>query len=117
MEENNVSKFEKKEVEIESKLYRLEEMYDAMQASLENAKKVKNEQEMLIEIVKKSKKHNLFKDFIESEEKQTKELEQQIPILENRAQLLKNAIETCKGNEEIEKAMTVLLEALGVFSE
>ena len=50
--ENQIENSEQKEVEIESKLYRMIEMLDAMKASLENAKKVKSEQELLIKVLK-----------------------------------------------------------------
>ena len=45
------------------------EMLDAMKASLENAKKVKSEQELLIKVLKESEYVETFKEFIESEEK------------------------------------------------
>lgn len=117
MEENNVSKFEKLEENIESKVYRLEEMYDAMQASLENAKKVKSEQELLIEIIKNDEKHDIFEEFIKSEEEQITQLAKQIDVLSTRADQLRSAIDICKENEEIEKAMTLMLDALGVFAQ
>lgn len=115
--ENPTKKFEQKEVEIESKLYRMIEMLDAMKASLENAKKVKSEQELLIKVLKESEYVETFKEFIESEEKQNEDLGSQIMTLELRAELLEQAIDACKANTEIEKAMTLVLDALGVFAQ
>lgn len=115
--ENPIKNSEQKEVEIESKLYRMIEMLDAMKASLENAKKVKSEQELLIKVLKESEYIETFKEFIESEEKQNNELGSQIATLELRAELLGQAIDACKANTEIEKVMTLVLDALGVFAQ
>ena len=115
--ENPIENSEQKEVEIESKLYRMIEMLDAMKASLENAKKVKSEQELLIEVLKASEHVETFKEFIESEKEQNNELGSQITTLELRAELLEQAINACKANIEIEKAMTLVLDALGVFAQ
>ena len=58
-----------------------------------------------------------LKSFIESEEKQNEDLGSQITTLELRAELLEQAINACKANTEIEKAMTLVLDALGVFAQ
>lgn len=102
-------------VEFDTKLYRLIEMHDAMLQSIDNAKKVKEEQELLIDILKNSDYAKTFENFIKENQKQSENLASQIVVLSLRSDLLQKTITLCKNDSKIEETVTILLSALGVF--
>ena len=95
----------------------LEEMYDAMQDSIDNANRVIAEQTVLIEVIEKSDKADDLKDLIESLKEQNSNIAAQVETLAGRRthfELLKQWV-----NENPEKNDEVLhsfIEFLGVFS-
>lgn len=107
---------EKCKIAIEKLTYRLEEMSDSMQQSVDNALSVKHEQVLLIDCLSTSAQADTFKDLIESCKLQIDELEKQITTLCIRKQLLDNVVNECKQNEKIENIVSTLLKALGVFA-
>lgn len=120
--ENNVINFPsnqpaQQQIEIEDLTYRLEEMSEAMDMSIANANNVAKEQMLLVEVIKASDKADKFKDFIESCEKQIESLKAQATALAMRTALLKQVVTKCKADENISKAVSMLLEALGVFKQ
>ena len=120
--ENNVINFPNNQpaqqhIEIEDLTYRLEEMSEAMDMSIANANKVAKEQALLIEVIKASDKADKFKDFVESCEKQIDSLKTQATALAMRNSILKQVVAKCKENKNISKAISMLLEALGVFKQ
>lgn len=120
--ENNVITFPgnqpaQQQIEIEDLTYRLEEMSEAMDVSIANANKVAKEQALLIEVIKASDKADKFEDFVESCEKQIESLKAQATALAMRNALLKQVVAKCKADENISKAVSMLLEALGVFKQ
>ena len=96
---------------------RLEEMYDAMQDSIDNANRVIAEQTGLIEVIEKSDKADDLKDLVESLKEQNSNIAAQVETLGGRRthfELLKQWV-----NENPEKNDEVLhsfVEFLGVFS-
>ena len=116
--DNKVVDFENKQkIEIPDQNYRLAEMADAMDQSIANAKKVANEQALLMNIVTKSDKAKDFKDFVKQCEQQVNNINAQVTTLEIRSSLLKQVVEKCNDNEEISRVVSMLLKALGVFEQ
>lgn len=103
-----------KEQEVESKLYRLIEMNDAIYGSIDNAEKVKKEQLFLIEVLKNNNKDSIFDELIKTEEEQVKTLDEQINTLSERGILLTSVIGTCSIDKDVDKVVTSLMLALGL---
>lgn len=98
-------------------LGRLEEMYDAMQGSIDNANNVIAQQHALIEVLEKSDEAEQFKDFIESLKAKTADIGSQVEVLAGRRthfEIIKAwAAENPEKNDEI---LHSFIEFLGVFS-
>ena len=110
----NVQNVETKK-ENKSKIYRLDEMADAMEASKANAEKILAQQVELIEYLKKSES-DTFKQLISDMEKQNKSLKHQIATLEHRHTLLLEVLEDCK-QENITKVIDKFVDAIGMFND
>ena len=106
----------RKSVELEEQTYRLEEMCDAMKQSLDNCSLVIEQQDELIKIVLASEKATNFRNFISDSEKQLERLKEQKSTLSVRQDMLKQVVDACKENKEIARIVTMLVIALGVFS-
>jgi len=104
------------EGKMELKTYRLEEMLDAMKNSLENAKKVKAEEEDLVAIIEEHAAEK-FADFIKAQRESINNLSKQIETLENRATSLDTVVARCKDDSSFAEGITMLLNALGVFND
>lgn len=104
-------------VEIEKQTYRLEEMADAMQQSIDNAMNVASEQQSLIDVLTASDKANDFTELVESCKQQIIDIENQVKILAFRKNLLAIVINACKDDEKTEEIVSVLLDALAVFNK
>lgn len=96
-------------------IYRFEEMKDAMEASINNLDKVKEQQAKLLKIVESDKDAEYFKDFIEESKKQQENFEKQRNELEVKIALLVTLLDKCKANEEVSQAVYTLCEILGLF--
>lgn len=115
-----IIKFETESNEqVPDNLFRLEEMVDAMTKSLDNAKRVKHEQTVLLSIIKENlKKDNVdFSEFSTNLEKQIDEMTKQIKVLNHRKDQLVNVIEYAKSHEDTKNEFNKLLSGLGVFGE
>lgn len=106
---------EKVEKKVQDDVYRLEEMSDEINKSLENAKSVKAEQDYLVSTLTKLNDERL-KTLTQELIKQDKELENQINVLSARYQQLLNVLEAAK-DEKTRKVVNDLLAGLGVFSK
>lgn len=102
-------------VEIVDQVYRLDEMADAMDQSIENAKHVAKEQAALIRVINKSEEAKNFVEFVKAEEQQIEEMNNQITTLSIRSGLLREIVKICKDDEKISKVVSMTLKALGVF--
>ena len=103
----------------QTNLFRLEEMQEAMELSIANAKKVLHEQEELKTLVENNQEQSSvdFTSFLKDTETQIKQMNEQIAILQQRQELLKETIEEMKNNKAYEKIGENLLGALGVFKQ
>lgn len=103
----------------QTNLFRLEEMQEAMELSIENAKKVLHEQEELKTLVENNQEQSSvdFTSFLKDTETQIKQMNEQIDVLQKRQELLKKTIEEMKNNKAYEKIGENLLNALGVFKQ
>lgn len=114
--EPNVMEFPtQKQVELENQTYRLEEMSDAMKKSIDNAKKICEEQQLLIDVVRASEHSEKFDDFVKNVETQIEDINSQIETLTVRSSLLDQVVIICKESDEAAKMTSMLLKALGVF--
>ena len=102
---------------MENKIYRLEEMLEAMNASRDNLCDVINQQSKLIEIVRVSEDAKQFEQFISESEVQLNELKSQFDMLSIRIKSLYDFIEFVKKSSEFSEATTLLFDALGMFTE
>lgn len=100
-----------------SKLYRLEEMSDSMTQSIDHVRKITQEQEELLAVVKVSDKAKTFKSFIKEMDETIINNYKQIEVLIGRRNALDKVIKICKNDENYEEAMTLLLNAFGIFEE
>lgn len=98
----------------ENKIYRLEEMKDAMNESIANADKVKSQQEKLVKILEKANDED-FKDLIEGEKKQIESLESQIKIMNMRLKNIENVLDNCKQDSAIATTINEFIAAVGMF--
>ena len=101
----------------ESKIYRLEEMLDSMKNAFDNAKKVREQQEHLLKLVKTHDKQNEFKEFVDESNAQLENLSKQISTLETRIEFISNVVDKCKVDEQNSQIVNDLLAGLGVFEE
>lgn len=103
----------------QTNLFRLEEMQEAMELSIANAKKVLHEQEELKTLVENNQEQSSvdFTNFLKDTETQIKQMNEQIDVLQKRQELLKETIEEMKNNKAYEKIGENLLNALGVFKQ
>ena len=107
----------KNEIEVEEKnnIYRLQEMVDEMIKSIDNAKKVKEEQKYLIEVLTKAEDEKL-ESLIKELNSQIESLNKQIETLNNRQIYIQKVVDVSNNNEEIKEVVNNLLLGLGVFN-
>lgn len=101
----------------ESKLYRLVEMYDSMNESIENVKKVKEEQKLLIDTLENCDKADKFAELIEQLKYQLSSLEKQLDTLMFRAKALNDANVLIDTRQDCADVTNLLINALGIFDE
>ena len=99
----------------ESKIYRLEEMIDAMAQDKKNAEDVIFQQKELIEVILKSDKAEKFSEFITSMKEQIDNIVNQIKQLDEKSEALKQIVEECKKSEDCAKVVDLLIFATGMF--
>jgi len=99
----------------ESKTYRLIEMSESMQESINNILQIVDEQRELVKIVTASDAAKKFEKFIEGINEQIDNFNAQVRTLTTKKQSLDKVISACADNDETEKYVTLLLSALGVF--
>ena len=99
---------------MESKVYRLEELVESIEESINNLLKIKEQQSDLIDVIKKNAKRK-FKDFIEASENQLKEADEKIKNLENQKDNIKIIIEKAKNDNSFDEFLSLVLETLVKF--
>lgn len=102
---------------MENKLYRLEEMVDAIEQSKDNIHEVVGQQMDLIEIVQNSEKAEEFEDFLKESQEQVDNLNKQYEQLSMKQEAVETLIKLCKASEDAELAFELLSTALGLFEE
>ena len=121
MKDKKVLEFPKKEqkgkeLELEDKTYRLIEMKDSMTQTVDNLKKVIEDQKILIDILENSNESKRFKDFIKSVKDQISNYTGQISSINEKIQLITLVIDANK-DPETSKNCSILLKVLGVFEK
>lgn len=104
-------------VEIPNFTYRLVEMKDAMQKSLENCNDVLNQQKILVNVINDSTQAEMFKEFTEGLASSNERLSNQRAELATRIALLDKLLANAEKNEELQQHISTLCAALGIFSE
>ena len=99
----------------ESKIYRLEEMIDAMAQDKKNAEDVIFQQKELIDVILKSDKAEKFSEFISSMKEQIDNIVNQIKQLDEKSEALKQIVEECKKSDDCAKGVDLLIFATGMF--
>lgn len=122
MEEDNkvININDKKGLNIEDICYRLEEMSDAMQNSIDNIDKINNQQGKLIEIIANVEKDieedkKEFKEFIEETKEQCENLNSQKSSLFVKKEILTQIVDKCKEDKEVSKYISMLAYVIGLF--
>lgn len=105
----------KKEQKHETQCYRLVEMADSVKDSIESAKKVRNQQQKLAEILRTSEHAEEFKEFVENVGKSNESLNAQITELEQRLEKLEVVNAAIEKSETFDKLVDALIFALGMF--
>lgn len=120
MDENVIETTEKdfneEEVKQEEKdnVFRLHEMRDAIEASMENIKDVNTNQKLVISVLKDVEKEEL-KELINNLEEQSKYLTTQYNELEERKKAMDEVLEITKDDSKIYDTINKLLLGLGIF--
>ena len=114
-DDKNWTTNEAKEQEVKDYTYRFEEMKDAMEASINNLDRVKEQQAKLIKLVENSDQKEFFAEFLEDSKKQQENFDKQREQLQIKIALLVTLLDKCKANKEIEEAIAILSEVLGLF--
>lgn len=98
----------------ESNIFRLDEMSDAIDASMSNIKEVTEGQKKIINILKNVNSDDL-KELIESLESQVEYMTTQYEELESRKAKLNYVLTSCRDNKDIEHLIDMLLAGVGIF--
>ena len=98
----------------EFKLYRVEESKDELEKGIENIKKVNEQQELLIKIIKSSPDADKLKEFVEELEKTVTKTSEQIATLSDRHVMLIDIINKARENSEIDDLLYKFIVALGI---
>ena len=114
-DDKNWTTDEAKEQEVKDYTYRFEEMKDAMEASINNLDRVREQQAKLIKLVENSDQKEFFAEFLEDSKKQQENFDKQREQLQIKIALLVTLLDKCKANKEIEEAIAILSEVLGLF--
>lgn len=121
-EENKVINIneEKKGIDIEDIRYRLEEMEDSMQQSIDNIEKINKQQNKLISIIENYEKDieedkKEFVKFISETKEQIKQLEEQKNQLKVKKEILNLIIAECKENKLVSRFISMLSFVIGLF--
>ena len=96
-------------MELESKLYRLEETIDAMKKSLFDLESIQKKNNKLVEILKDDTD---FIDFVQRLNKQTEEYKTQYDIVTEDLKLMEELVDTYKNDEKIAHAIDLCFTAL-----
>ena len=102
-------------MERKDNFYKLEEMAESMQESINNARKVKEQQEELLNIIETSGSKHKFEEFIKGIEEQEDNIEKQIANLSGRLIVLRNLLKDADDN--VKSSINNLLFVLNVFGE
>ena len=119
MEEEKIIKtteedFKGEEKESVSNIFRLHEMSDAIDFSLNNIQTVIEGHKKLIDTLDKYVPEE-FKELKESFNSQIEEMNKQIEELKDRKNHLNFVLDNCKDNKEISKIIDELMLGLGIF--
>lgn len=96
-------------------IYRFEEMKDAMEASINNLDRVKEQQAKLIELVENSEQKEFFNEFLEDSKKQQENFDKQREALQIKISLLATLLERCHNDSNAAEIVSMLSEILGLF--
>lgn len=99
----------------EKRFFRLEEMADSMDATIDNIAEVRNQQHELIDIIKESDKAEDFSQFIDETEKQIEKMEEQQESIAVQMSYLKDVIKSCKESEEKMELIEKFMKAIRMF--
>ena len=98
-----------------SKLYRLQEMYDSMSQSIENATKIVNEQKSLLDFIKQHDANDQFNSFLNDLNNGIIALTNQIDKLTERKNSLNKVIIATNNSKNIANVIETTLDAFGIF--
>ena len=101
----------------ENVLYKFEEMADAMQKSIENIEKIVSQQVKLINVIENNNEDKSFDEFLVESKSQTEKLNEQLNVLKHRQETLLLVIKKCKEDEKCSEVLSLLSDALGMFSK
>lgn len=101
-------------VEKESKLYRLKEMHDSMQQSLDNIADVRTQQIALVKLLEEHASER-FATFIDELKAQIKKIDEQTESLVTKFKTLTNIITICETNKEYDSLCNMLLDVFSIF--
>lgn len=96
-------------------IYRLEEMKDEMNKSIENLKEVLKQDLHLIEVLNSIKDDKSISDLVTTLKEQHKSYESQLSVMTTKVNNLIVVINNCKADEKIKEQINNLIIALGIF--
>lgn len=98
-----------------AKIELLEETAESMKTSLENMKKVQNEQNILLDVISGSDKKEFFEEFIKETKNQISKMSDQIDRLTKRHECLLDVINNYKKNIHHAKLLEKFMSAIGLY--
>ena len=99
----------------EDRIYQLIEMTDSMKQSVDNLKKVIDEQSLLESIISKDENAKKLEAFLKSIAEQKEELRKQAFKLDNRINMFEDIIDLCQKNDSANKLINLFIRAIGMF--
>lgn len=94
---------------------RLIEMQDDIRETIRNAEKVKDEQELLIEVIQKSDKAEYFDEFCKQLKETAESVNDQINSLQNKLENLQTVNTAISDDSGTERLINALCQAFGIF--
>lgn len=104
-----------KDTKSQDKIFMLDELADSMALSIDNVKKIIEQNKVLIDVINASDKAKMFERFVKDMEASIQKNEAQVKELSYRAKRIKEAVKLAKDNLSCNIAVTAMIEGLGMF--
>lgn len=109
-EEDNIVQLDKPATDFQM----FEEMIESMHESIENLDKVREQQELLVQVLTNAMPDK-FKEFIDSMSRETNNIVERRKVLIERVQILEDVDNACKADESKKDMLCKFMAGIGMF--